>query len=271
MPHKIYGQHLAYMWQTPTTQVWERLYKEGKLNESQRKFWEPKPAEELYDLETDRDEVKNLASSAAHRGVLEELRKAHREHVMEVKDVGLLPEAEIHSRSGAGAPYEMGHNAKKYPIEKVYAAADLASSLAPGVTAKLVANMGDADSAVRYWGAMGVLMRGEREFQAARAAVVKIAKDPAPAARIVACEMLGRWGSAEELRESLETLIALADPAKNGIPLAVQALNAIDALGKKAMPLRDRISALPQPKEEESARIKEYTGRLREDILAGLG
>ena len=44
MPHKIYGQHLNYMWETPTTRVWERLYKEGKLNEAQRKFWEKKPA-----------------------------------------------------------------------------------------------------------------------------------------------------------------------------------------------------------------------------------
>jgi arylsulfatase A-like enzyme len=38
MPHKIYGQHLDYMWETPTTRVWERLYREGKLNAVQRKF-----------------------------------------------------------------------------------------------------------------------------------------------------------------------------------------------------------------------------------------
>jgi uncharacterized sulfatase len=270
MPHKIYGQHLAYMWQTPTTRVWERLYKEGKLNEAQRKFWEPKPAEELYDLQTDRDEVNNLASSPAHKAALEELRQAHRQHELEVRDIGLLPEAEIHSRAGSVAPYEMGHDAKKYPIEKVLAAADLASSLAPNVTAKLVANMSDADSAVRYWGALGVLMRGQKEFQAARAAVVKLAKDPAPCPRIVAAEMLGRWGTAEQLKQSLETLMALSDPSTNGIPLAVQALNSIDALGKKAAPLKDRIQSLPAPKAEESNRIKEYPVRLREEILATL-
>src|SRR3954471_1690079 len=141
MPHKIYGQHLDYMWQTPTTRVWERLYQEGKLNEAQRKFWEPKPAEELYDLRTDRDEVNNLAASPAHGRVLEELRKAHREHEAAVKDVGLLPEAEIHSRAGSASPYEMGHDAKKFPFDRVFAAADLASSLQPGVTGKLIANM----------------------------------------------------------------------------------------------------------------------------------
>ncbi|MEO6740735.1 MAG: sulfatase, partial [Chthoniobacteraceae bacterium] len=43
MPHLIYGQHLNYMWQTPTTRVWEQLHKEGKLNAVQDKFWNPKP------------------------------------------------------------------------------------------------------------------------------------------------------------------------------------------------------------------------------------
>jgi arylsulfatase A-like enzyme len=271
MPHKIYGQHLDYMWQTPTTRVWERLYKEGKLNAAQRKFWEPKPAEELYDLQSDRDEVNNLADSAAHRTVIDELRKAHHEHVLAIRDVGLLPEAEIHSRAGSGAPYDAGHDPKKYPIERVLAAADLASSRRPGVTAKLVEAMSDPDSAVRYWGAMGVLIRGESEFQAARAAVVKLATDPAPCPRIVAAELLGRFGTPEELKRSLDTLIAVADPAANGIPLAIQALNSIDALGRKAMPLKDRIDKLPKPKAGESNRITEYTARLRETILETLG
>jgi uncharacterized sulfatase len=258
------------MWQTPTTRVWEQMYKDGKLNAAQRKFWEPKPAEELYDLQADRDEVNNLAESAAHRTVLDELRKAHREHEVSVRDIGLLPEAEIHSRGGAGAPYQAGHDPEKYPVERVLAAADLASSRKSGVTAKLVEAMSDPDSAVRYWGAMGVLIRGESEFKAARAAVVKLASDPAPCPRIVAAELLGRYGTVEELKQSLETLIALADPAANGIPLAIQALNSIDTLGKKAMPLKERIDRLPKPKAGESNRITEYMARLREEILANL-
>ena len=31
MPHKIYGQYIAYMFQTPTTQVWKDLYDQGEL------------------------------------------------------------------------------------------------------------------------------------------------------------------------------------------------------------------------------------------------
>ena len=52
----------------------------------------PKAPEELYDLETDRDEVKNLATSTTHRAILEKFRKANREHLLRIRDVCLLPE-----------------------------------------------------------------------------------------------------------------------------------------------------------------------------------
>ena len=58
-----YGQRLSYQMETPTTQVWLRLFQEGKLNEGQSAFWREKPSEELYDLENDPDQVRNLAAS----------------------------------------------------------------------------------------------------------------------------------------------------------------------------------------------------------------
>ncbi len=273
MPHKIYGQHLAYMWETPTTPAWERLYKEGKLNAAQRKFWEKKPAEELFDLRVDRDEVNNLAGSAQHKAVLAELRKAHLAHERELRDVGLLPEDEIHQRSKGGAPYDMGHDDKLYSADKVLAAADLASSLKPGVGKELKALMGDRDSALRYWGALGVLMRGPEEVGAARTELLALRSGPAPAAAIVAAEALGQHGTPEDLKESLALLIRLSDYEKHGAYVAMQALNAITALGAKAAPLKDQIQALPaaapDPKDRGRAdnfqKLKRY---LLEEVLA---
>ena len=77
MPHRIYGQYIQYMFQTPTTQVWHDLYQAGKLNETQQRFWERKPAEELYELSTDRDEVVNMVGSLEHQGILVKMRSAH--------------------------------------------------------------------------------------------------------------------------------------------------------------------------------------------------
>ena len=74
LPHRIYGQHVAYMFETPTTRVWKKLHDEGKLNAVQDRFWGPKPPEELYDLTADPNELKNLAADPAHAEALDDLR-----------------------------------------------------------------------------------------------------------------------------------------------------------------------------------------------------
>ncbi|PYK63405.1 MAG: hypothetical protein DME21_02990 [Verrucomicrobia bacterium] len=67
MPHKIYGQHIDYMFQTPTTRVWKQLHDESKLTPAQDIFCNTKAPEELYDLQSDPDEINNLAASRAHQ------------------------------------------------------------------------------------------------------------------------------------------------------------------------------------------------------------
>jgi uncharacterized sulfatase len=262
-PHKIYGQHVEYAWTLPSTPVWERLYREGKLKPPQTYFWEAKPAEELYDLETDRSETKNLASSAAHKPTLERFRKAHHEYELEVKDVGLLPEGEMHARAEGTTPYEMGHDPKKFPIDRILAAADLASSGRKGVTRQLEHAMADADSGVRYWGVMGVLIRGGPEVRNAHASLRKALSDDSPHVRIAAAEALGKHGSDDDLKAALDLLIRLADSEKNNSYIAIHALNAIDALGTKAAPLKNQIASLPTVDPKSPARVNtEYTVKL---------
>ena len=270
-PHKIYGQHVTYMWSLPSTPVWEQMYKDGKLKPPQTYFWETKPPEELYDLHADPDEVNNLAGSAQHAATLARFRKAHHAHELEVRDLGLLPEGEIHARAGNSAPYEMGQDPKRFPAERILAAADLASSLQPGVTARLRRAMEDPDNAVRYWGVMGVLMRGADEVQAARSALETALADSSPYVRIAAAEALGRYGTAQDVEKVVPLLVALADAPKNNSFIAIQALNAIDALGKKAAPWKKEIlAAAPvDPKSPERVRT-EYTQKLLDRIAVTL-
>ena len=155
MPHLIYGQHVGYMFETPTTQVWKRLFDQGKLTPAQSHFWQKKPPEELYDLQNDPDEVNNLAGSAEHREILQRMRKAEQDWVVRVRDVGFLPEPEIHSRSEGSTPYDVGHDDKKYPLARIVAAAELASGLKPDAVPELKKALADADSAVRYWAQWG--------------------------------------------------------------------------------------------------------------------
>lgn len=60
---------------SPTFQAMRRLRDEGKLTvERSICFRAPRPAEELYDLDSDPFELRNLAASAEHRAKLERLR-----------------------------------------------------------------------------------------------------------------------------------------------------------------------------------------------------
>ena len=117
-PHFIYGQYVAYNFVTPSTAAWKRDYLAGELNEAQSAYWQLKPTEELYDLETDPDEVNNLVDSKEHQAILKELRGALYGWCEEIRDVGFLPEGEIHSRSAGTSPYEMGHDDKRYPFPR---------------------------------------------------------------------------------------------------------------------------------------------------------
>ena len=212
MPHLIYGQHVAYMFETPTTRVWKQLYDEGKLAPPKTFFWEPKPAEELYDLQTDRDEVRNLAGSPEHQAILNRLRQAHREHVLRIRDVGFLSEAEQHARSAGTTAYEMGHDPKKYPLEKILAMADLARSLAraPDVLPQLRGGLKDADSGVRYWAATGLFVGGPSAVDACRDDLRAALSDASPSVRVVAAWALGQNGNEADREQAIPVLGKLA-------------------------------------------------------------
>jgi len=271
MPHKIYGQHVSYMFETPTTQVWKRLYDEGRLNAAQRRFWEKKPPEELYDLQTDPDEVTNLTDSPEHEAVLQRLRKAQQKWVRDIRDIGFLPEDEIHSRAAGTTPYEMGHDPKKYPMEKIIAAAELASMLKPDATPKLLKAMADKDSAVRYWGAMGILMRERAGIEAARDTLVRAMKeDSSESVRATAAHALGLYGTDADAAEALDVLVELGSVEKNSVFVAMLAVTALDEMGERAHSAKERIAALPQKPRNAPPRTEGYLARLLEKVRADM-
>ena len=265
-PHLIYGQYLSYMFQTPTTQIWKKMYDQGKLNDAQSVFWEPKAPEELYDLQNDPDEVNNLADSPAHQGVLQELRGALRAHIMRIRDVGFLTEAEMHRRAEGATIYQMGHDPKQYPLERVYEMAEVASMMKPDVLDELKAGLKDSDSGVRYWAAMGLLMRGESAVESGRAHLRGALKDESPSVQITAARALGQYGSDADLGMALDVLEKLAPPDKNGAYVSMLCVNAIDALGDKAAPLMDTVKNMPTQDPSAPGRANGYVSRLVKNI-----
>ena len=271
MPHRIYGQYLDYMFQTPTTRIWADLYAQGKLNAAQSKFWQTKPPEELYDLQNDRDEINNLANSPQHQEILARLRKEQQAQVFRVRDVGFLPEDELHSRAKDSSPYEVGHDDKAYPLKRVFAMADLASSLKPEALAELKQGLKDSDSAVRWWATQGILMRGEKATKQSLTELHAALKDSSPYVRSVAAEALGRFGPEEELNPSLDTLLELSNIRTHSFYSALFAMNALDYLDAKAQSRIAQMKTLPTSVSGYPAKLSGYVPRLWEKMLGDLG
>jgi len=266
MPHLIYGQQIDYMWQTPTTRVWEQLHNVGKLTPAQDAFWNRKLPEELYDLQTDPDEVKNLAASPAYSAIKSRLRQAQRDHAVRIRDVGFIPEGEQFARSRGGSPYDLGHDKGRYPLERVLETAELASMLSPDALPALRQAMIDADSAVRYWGVLGVLMRGQPAVAASQAELHVALGDSSTDVRITAAQALGQFGTDADLKEILPILADQANWKRHTVFSALAALNSLDALGMKAAPLAGVIKSMPTNGPSPNVRYNSYVPRLVEDL-----
>ena len=270
MPHKIYGQYIDYMFQTPTTREWKRLFDEKALQPPRTYFWEPKPPEELYDLENDPDEVNNLADSPQHHGALARLRQAQQDLALRIRDLGFLPENEIHHRQAGTTPYEMGHDRQAYPLQEIMAVANTAASLAPDAVAEMGSALKHRDSAVRYWAALGILMRGRNAVLKTRSELRETLANESPSPRVIAAQALGQYGDEDDLRQALPVLMELAPLDRNGIYISMLALNAIDALDGKARSAADQIRALPSNHSSVPPRMQNYVPRLIEKILSDL-
>ena len=261
-PHLSQAQYVEYQFQTPTTRVWKQLFDQGKTNDAQSIFWRtPKAPEELYDLQSDPDEVRNLAGSPTHRPVLEKLRAAQLAQATQIRDVCFLPEGEIHSRAQGSTPYEMARDDTKYPLQRIYAAADLASRLEPAALPRLRTLITDSDSAVRYWAALGFLMRGQDGVADGQSVLRPALNDSSPYVRVVAAQSLAGYGPETDRTSALAVLRELASPAQNGVFVAMAALSAIEALGAKAAALHEFVRTLDPQGLSPHARFDSYIPR----------
>lgn len=274
MPHRIYGQHVGYMFQTPTTQVWKQMFDDGKLNPAQEAFWKQKPTEELFDLTSDPDEVKNLAGAPEHQQILETMRKAQREHALRIRDVGFLPEALLHARCKeyGVTPFELGHDPEHYDLDRILETAEMASQRDEKFTQQLVDRIGDPDAAVRYWALTGLVVRGESGFQPNVQPVrERLLTDDSPTVRIAAAELVGRYDNTRAAGKAVEVLIELANYENSSEYAATHALLVLDELldvrEDAVVAKTDLFEALPLPSGKEiNPRATEYPKRLKTTI-----
>ena len=267
MPHLSQGQHVNYQFETPSTRVWRQLYDAGKLTPEQSIFWKvPKDPEELYDLQSDPDEVHNLAALPEHAETLAKMHAAQEGLALNIRDVGMIAEGEMHHRAEGTTPYDMAHDDSMYPLARILKAAGAASSLKPDAMADLKAGFADKDSAMRYWSAMGILMRGGDGVNAAHDEITQAAKDTSTYVQVAANWALAKYGSAAERAAALPALVSLANWSQHDVFTAMSALNAIGDLGDKAQPIISQLIELPAKGESPDGRFNGYVARLLADL-----
>lgn len=195
-PQLPQGQYLDYLFQTPTTRVWQAAFQAGQCTPAQNAFWQTKPVEELYDLETDPHQVQNLAEEPQHRAVLTRLRAVLQQHLLATHDLGFLPESDMWERAVELPPMQLGRTAAPLPWDRILSAADLATSPERDSAQACLAGLSDPDAAVRYWSLVGLLWDAQRpdvdELSADdRAQITALSRqDPSGAVRGIACRWL---------------------------------------------------------------------------------
>ena len=157
MPHRIYGEHIAYLWRAPSSRAWEEAYKNGVCNEVQSVFWNKKPAEELYDITKDPWEVNNLANDQEYKDVLDRLRMENNKWMDKNIDSGLIPEGTLENINTEQSIYSYTHS-NKYPFKDIKYAADLASIGDKSKLKEVISFLSSENAVIRYWGVLGCLI-----------------------------------------------------------------------------------------------------------------
>lgn len=264
-PHLSYGQFMSYNWQADSMQAWERLHRQGKLTGTPARFFAPtKPVEELYDVQVDPWQVNNLAADPAYAGDLARLRAELDRQMRAAADLGLLPEHEMHLRSAGSTPYEIATDPGLNPFDELRRAADLANAMDPRHLDALTDLLRHTDSAVRWWGAVGLLSLGD-EAAPARAALLDTLGDSSPDVRIAAAEALVTLGASDQALPVLADTLHL-----NAVFVRLSALNAALRLGPLARPLLPVIAQakIAAPDQKDTA---DYVGRMVDYLPGRIG
>jgi arylsulfatase A-like enzyme len=102
-PELPYAGHIIYRNQSAIMREWFRL-QAGRALSGPSALWmrTSRPAEELFDVQADPHQIRNLSAESAHRPTLERMRQAVNEWMARIDDQGLVNEPEMIQRMWPG-------------------------------------------------------------------------------------------------------------------------------------------------------------------------
>ena len=194
------GMYNEYRYKMLAMKQWRRLHQDGQLSAVQDAFFQPKSAEALYDLESDPHEVVNLAHDPSHAETLLRMRNRLTERLVEMPDLGLIPEAYL-VEDAMTDPVTFGRR-NGDTIKRLIGVANLQLLDWDDAKPKILAAIGDQDPLVRLWGFVSATSFGEQ----AKEILVEVEKglidlEPLVVIRAVECIAVLRSGGDLSLRD----------------------------------------------------------------------
>jgi arylsulfatase A-like enzyme len=194
-PFNFDGLQNNYRYIMLAYQEWRALFQAGKLNDVQSQFFRPRPAEALYDVETDPHETNNLANEPAFKRTLIDLREQLVSRVKSMPDLSMYPESYL-AEHAFNNPVAFG-KAHKLQIGELVDIADLSlvslEEARDAITAAL-----DSDSPwKRYWGLISCTTHGKAAAEFFEKAKRIAADDQEPLVRVRAAEFLAIAGAVD--------------------------------------------------------------------------
>ncbi|HJP03270.1 MAG TPA: sulfatase [Planctomycetota bacterium] len=232
-PWKPYAQYLNTPEKGATMQALRRLHATDDLPPAAARFLAPtKPSEELYDLERDPFEVRNLAGDPDRRQNLLRMGAVLEEWMIERRDLGLVPESDLFERARVlGTRWDILRRPGGADLlRSLLDAASLAAEVGETARAAQTALLARDDAALRFWGAIGL---GNQTLPAAGLdpRMMEFLEDPAPCVRIAAARAVARGG---HLKRALAVLTA---ELRGANPWArLEAVLVLDELDEAARP-----------------------------------
>ena len=249
MPHRPNGQHLGYLWKAASVRSWQQACQQNHCNKTQQRFWQARPAEELYDTEIDPWEVNNLADDSAYREVLLNMRSDLMQKNRHYKDVGFIPEGELSLRTNNITGYELVRQ-DNFPIDAVIETAEIASLGKVENIALLTHRLSHPEASVRYWAAVGFSILKEQALPAKKTLLRRL-NDSSADVQIAAAEALVYLGLERH------ALPILMNQLRHNSPMVrIHAANALNEIGHKASAVADELQTMVTLMEKQKAEGK---------------
>jgi hypothetical protein len=152
------------------------------------------------------------------------------------------------ARAGDQAPYSLGQDRSRYPIDELFEVADVATRPQADDLDRLLKYRVASDSAARFWVANGLLIRAMQGFEAQP--LVKVARgmagDPSAYVRCIANETLARYGTQADRSVAMKQLLEMADPRNGNVFVAMTAMNSLDWCRPTRAELGNSLAGIPK-------------------------